>query len=153
MEAWRAFLEAHSYVTRLLAAELEHEKALPLTWYDVLVHLEEADGHRLRMTELAERVLLSKSGLTRLVDRMCAAGLVSRSADDRDRRGRWVGLEPAGIARLHDAAPVHMRGVESHFTGLLASGEAAAIAGPLRRIADAARADLAGTGLPPLGES
>jgi len=138
MEAWRAFLEAHSYVTRLLAAELEHEKALPLTWYDVLVHLEEADGHRLRMTELAERVLLSKSGLTRLVDRMCAAGLVSRSADDRDRRGRWVGLEPAGIARLHDAAPVHMRGVEAHFASHLDAGEATALATILRRIATGA---------------
>lgn len=139
MEAWRAFLEAHAHVIRLLEAELEAEKALPLTWYDVLVQLEEADDNRLRMTDLAERVLLSKSGLTRLVDRMCESGLVSRSADDKDKRGRWVSLEPAGLARLHDAAPIHMRGVDAYFGGLLSESEAQAIAGPLRRIADSAR--------------
>lgn len=139
MQAWRAFLEAHAYVIRLLEAELEAEKALPLTWYDVLVHLEEAEDHRLRMTELAQRVLLSKSGLTRLVDRMCETGLVSRSADDRDKRGRWVSLEPAGIARLHDAAPVHMRGVKDYFSSQLSDSEAGELAVPLRRIADWAR--------------
>ncbi len=142
MQAWRAFLEAHAHVIRLLEAELEAEKALPLTWYDVLVHLEEAQGHRLRMTDLAERVLLSKSGLTRLVDRMCDFGLVSRSPDDRDRRGRWVNLEPAGLARLHDAAPVHLRGVDAYFASLLTESEAEALAVVLRRIADfAARQD------------
>jgi DNA-binding MarR family transcriptional regulator len=134
MQAWRAFLEAHAHVIRLLEAELETEKALPLTWYDV--HLEEAEAHRLRMTDLAERVLLSKSGLTRLVDRMCDFGLVSRSPDDRDRRGRWVNLEPAGIVRLHDAAPVHLRGVDAYFTSLLTESEAEALAAALRRIAD-----------------
>lgn len=140
MEAWRAFLEAHARVVRVLEAELQAEKALPLPWYDVLVQLEEAEGHRLRMTELAARVLLSKSGLTRLVDRMCADGLVARSADDSDRRGRWVSLEPAGIARLHDAAPVHMRGIQAHFASHLDAGEATALATILRRIAtDACR--------------
>lgn len=139
MEAWRAFLEAHAHVIRLLEAELEAEKALPLTWYDVLVQLEEADDHRLRMTDLAERVLLSKSGLTRLVDRMCESGLVSRAPDDKDKRGRWVRLEPSGLARLHDAAPVHMRGVGAYFGGMLSEDEAAAVAAPLRRIAESAR--------------
>jgi DNA-binding MarR family transcriptional regulator len=139
MEAWRAFLEAHAYVTRLLEADLEAEKTLPLTWYDVLVQLEEAEGHRLRMTELADRVLLSKSGLTRLVDRMCDSGLVSRAPDDRDKRGRWVTMEPAGLARLHDAAPVHMRGIREYFSSQLSDDQAAAIAAALRRIADTAR--------------
>ncbi len=139
MEAWRTFLEAHAYVTRLLAADLEAEKTLPLTWYDVLVQLEEAEGHRLRMTELAERVLLSKSGLTRLVDRMCEARLVSRSADDKDKRGRWVSLVPAGLARLHDAAPEHMRGIQEYFSSQLSDTEASALAESLRRIADTAR--------------
>ncbi len=139
MDAWRAFLEAHAHVIRLLEAELEAEKALPLTWYDVLVQLEESDDHRLRMTDLAERVLLSKSGLTRLVDRMCESGLVSRAPDDRDKRGRWVSLESAGLARLHDAAPVHLRGIQDYFADQLSDGQAAAIAEPLRRIADSAR--------------
>ncbi|HMS59784.1 MAG TPA: MarR family transcriptional regulator, partial [Tepidiformaceae bacterium] len=110
MRAWRGFLTAHARVMALLEEELERERDLPLSWYDVLVQLEEARGSRLRMTELAAAVLLSKSGLTRLVDRMCTAGLVNRSADAEDRRGRWVQLTPAGRKRLQDAAPAHLRG-------------------------------------------
>ncbi|MBK8561612.1 MAG: MarR family transcriptional regulator [Dehalococcoidia bacterium] len=87
MAAWRTFLTAHARVTALLEDELQRERELPLTWYDVLLHLREAPERRLRMTELAAAVLLSKSGLTRLVDRMYAAGLVNRSPDGDDRRG------------------------------------------------------------------
>ncbi len=138
MVAWRAFLTAHARVTTLLEDELVREKGLPLTWYDVLVQLEEAPGHRLRMTELAGAVLLSKSGLTRLVDRMCGAGLVDRSPDADDRRGRWVNLTPAGIARLHDAAVTHMRGVHEHFINHLDAHTAEVMAEALSRIAGSA---------------
>ena len=139
MVAWRAFLEAHAFVMSKLADELEAEKDLPLAWYDVLVQLSEAEGNKLRMTELAELVLLSKSGLTRLVDRMCTAGLVSRLADADDRRGRWVEMTKAGRDRLVGAAPVHLRGVEHYFTGYLSDDEAKVMGAALRRIADAAR--------------
>jgi DNA-binding MarR family transcriptional regulator len=134
LAAWRAFLTAHARVTAVLEEELQREKGLALSWYDVLVQLQEADSHRLRMTELAERVLLSKSGLTRLVDRMCTAGLVLRTADDNDRRGRWVELTVAGQERLRSAAPVHLRGIRRHFSGLLSTAEAAEIRTALERI-------------------
>lgn len=139
MAAWRAFLEAHAFVMSKLADELEAEKDMPLGWYDVLVQLSEAEGNRLRMTELAELVLLSKSGLTRLVDRMCNAGLVSRLADSEDRRGRWVEMTKAGRDMLVGAAPVHLRGVEQYFTNYLSDDEARVMGAALRRIADAAR--------------
>ena len=137
--AWRAFLEAHAFVMSKLADELEAERGMPLGWYDVLVQLSEAEGNKLRMTELADLVLLSKSGLTRLVDRMCTAGLVDRLPDADDRRGRWVEMTKLGRARLVDAAPVHLRGVHQYFTGYLSDEEAAVVGVALRRIADAAR--------------
>ena len=128
MAAWRGFLTAHARVVGLLEEELQGERDLPLSWYDVLVQLQEAEGHRLRMTDLAGAVLLSKSGLTRLVDRMCDAGLVERCADPADRRGRWVNLTDAGHSRLRDAATVHLRGVREHFTGLLSPQDAERLA-------------------------
>ncbi|MGE3076564.1 MAG: MarR family winged helix-turn-helix transcriptional regulator [Dehalococcoidia bacterium] len=139
MAAWRAFLTAHARVTELLEAELQHERDLPLSWYDVLLQLSEAEGRKLRMTDLAGAVLLSKSGLTRLVDKMCAAGLVSRAPDESDRRGRWVSLTPAGQARLRAAAPVHLRGVAQHFTSHLSPERAQLLAETLTEIANAAR--------------
>lgn len=138
MRAWRGFLTAHARVMALLEEELERERDLPLSWYDVLVQLEEARGSRLRMTELAAAVLLSKSGLTRLVDRMCTAGLVNRSADADDRRGRWVQLTPAGRKRLRDAAPAHLRGVGEHFIDFLTPESAEVLAETFGRIVKAA---------------
>lgn len=118
-----------------LERELQAEQALPLAWYDVLVQLEEAPGNRLRMTELAGAVLLSKSGLTRLIDRMLAAGLVDRSLDPDDRRGVFVSLRDAGLERLREAAPTHMRGIQEHFARHLGEAEARTLAAALGRIA------------------
>jgi DNA-binding MarR family transcriptional regulator len=124
MRAWRAFLVAHARVTDTLAAELEAETGLPLTWYDVLVQLSEAEDNRLRMQDLARAVLLSKSGLTRLVDRMAADGLVTREPCLDDRRGTFVCLSPAGRRRLDGASPIHLRGISQHFTSHLTEAEA-----------------------------
>jgi DNA-binding MarR family transcriptional regulator len=134
MAAWRAFLAAHARLTAVLERELEDECGLPLAWYDVLVQLSEAPNDCLRMTDLAAAVLLSKSGLTRLVDRMAAAALVERAPDDADRRGRVVRLTPDGRARLRAAAPVHLRGIEEHFGGHLRDAEAATLASILGRL-------------------
>ena len=134
MAAWRAFLTAHARVTAALERELLAERGLPLAWYDVLVQLSEAPGGHLRMTDLAAAVLLSKSGLTRLVDRMAEAGLVDRSPSDADRRGRTVCLTAAGAARLREAAPVHLQGIEEHFAGRLSEAEAWALAEVLSRV-------------------
>ncbi|MCZ2109726.1 MAG: MarR family transcriptional regulator [Dehalococcoidia bacterium] len=136
MRAWRAFLEAHARVTTILSQELEDERDLPLSWYDVLVQLEERPGHRLRMTELAGAVLLSKSGLTRLVDKMCSHGLVVREPDPGDRRGTFVTLTAEGYERLQDAAPVHMRGIVEHFGRYMSDSEAKVMGEALWRVAD-----------------
>jgi DNA-binding MarR family transcriptional regulator len=134
MTAWRAFLEAHARVTAELERELVRAHGLGLGWYDVLVQLSEAPGGQLRMTELAAAVLLSKSGLTRQVDRMLMAGLVAREADPADRRGVLVSLTDAGLRRLREAAPTHLRGIQQHFASALSESEAFALAGLLERV-------------------
>jgi DNA-binding MarR family transcriptional regulator len=117
--AWRSFLRAHAQITRALEAELITEHDLPLPSYDVLLQLAEAPGRRLRMTELADRVLLSRSGLTRLIDRLEREGLVARAACPNDARGTHAVLTDAGFGRLRAAAPTHLRGVAEHVTGRL----------------------------------
>jgi DNA-binding MarR family transcriptional regulator len=141
LHAWRAFLEAHARTTERLERELREEQGIPLAWYDVLVHLHEADGHRLRMQELAGEVLLSKSGLTRLIDRMERAGLVRRAACAEDRRGTFAELTDGGRQTLRRTAPTHLRGVGEHFAAHLSDDEADILQRALYRIADAARAD------------
>lgn len=134
MAAWRAFLEAHAHTVELLSRELREDHDLPVTWYDVLAQLHESEGNRLRMQELAERVLLSKSGLTRLVDRMERAGLVHRETCPFDRRGTFAELTPEGAARLSEAAPTHLRGVLQHFSSLFNEQEADQLAELLSRV-------------------
>jgi DNA-binding MarR family transcriptional regulator len=114
MGAWRGFLRAHAQVIRRLEAELEAEQSMPLANYDVLVQLAEAPQHSLRMSELAESVLLSRSGLTRLVDRLEREGLVERRACPDDARGTLAVLTPAGMKRLREAWVTHLRGVRQH---------------------------------------
>ena len=136
MIAWRRFLRAHALVTRQLEAELLAEQRLPLASYDVLVQLVEAPGRRLRMSELAERVLLSRSGLTRLVDRLEREGLVRREVCDSDARGLFTVLTDAGLDRLRAASPVHLRGIAEHAVGRLDDDEAATLARLLARMVD-----------------
>jgi DNA-binding MarR family transcriptional regulator len=117
LRAWRSFLRAHARVTRALEAELVAEHNLSLAEYDVLVHLAQAPDRRLRMTDLAARVLISRSGLTRLVDRMERGGLVERVSCDSDARGTFAALTEAGYQRLRSTAGTHLRGVREHVTG------------------------------------
>lgn len=139
LAAWRAFLEAHARVSDVLARELRDREDLPLAWYDVLVQLSEADDHRLRMQELADAVLLSKSGLTRLVDRMESAGLVRRRRCDDDRRGTLAELTEEGFQRLRDTAPTHLAGIREHFVDLLSDEETEVVRTVLERVAQHAR--------------
>jgi DNA-binding MarR family transcriptional regulator len=136
MAAWKAFLTAHARITDQLTRELRDTEAFPLTWYDVLVQLSEADGHRLRMQELAERVLLSKSGLTRLIDRMEREGYVERSPCPDDRRGTFATMTDAGYERIRRTAPTHLAGVREHFTDLLDDDEARVLARALDRVVE-----------------
>lgn len=134
MATWRRFLEAYASVVGALEAEIESEQGLPLSWYDVLVQLSEAGEQRLRMQDLARAVLISRSGLTRLVDRMTAAGLVGREACANDRRGTFVVLTAQGKEKLRRAAPVHLRGIDRHFLSRLKEGDRRALDTALQRL-------------------
>lgn len=111
---WRALLDAHATITQKLAAELEAERELPLSWYEVLLQLNEAGG-RLRMAELSSRMIIHKSSLTRLVDRMEDAGLVAREPCVTDGRGHYAVLTRDGRDTFRRAAPVHLRGIQREF--------------------------------------
>ena len=139
MAAWRGFIEAHARVMERLSKELLDEVELPLTWYDVLVQLSEADEHRLRMQDLADRVLLSQSGVTRLVDRLEKAGLVERARCTEDGRGMFAQLTAQGLETLRRTYPTHLRGVRQWFTDVLTSEETEVLARALTRIAAEAR--------------
>jgi DNA-binding MarR family transcriptional regulator len=123
LRAWRAFLRAHAHITRALEADLLAEHQLSLPEYDVLVSLVESPGRQLRMTDLAARVLISRSGLTRLVDRMERGGLVRRVSCPSDARGTLAELTDDGYQRLRESAGTHLRGVRDYVTGQLGDDE------------------------------
>jgi DNA-binding MarR family transcriptional regulator len=106
-------------ITRALEADLLVEHDLALASYDVLLQLSESPGRRLRMNDLADRVLLSRSGLTRLIDRLQRDGLVEREACTSDARGLFAVLTEGGTARLAEAAPTYLRGIRAQFLDML----------------------------------
>jgi DNA-binding MarR family transcriptional regulator len=132
--AWSSFLRAHARVVRELERELQAEQDLALTDYDVLVQLATAEERRMRMSELADRLILSRSGATRLIDRLVADGLVERVLCESDRRGQWASLTDAGVARLRAASPTHLRGVADHFLDRLEPDELAALQRMMDRV-------------------
>jgi DNA-binding MarR family transcriptional regulator len=139
LAAWRSLLEVHASVVELLSRELEEQRGLPLGWYDVLLTLDQAPEQRLRMQDLAQSVLLSKSGLTRLIDRMETEGLVRRERCPSDRRGAFAVLTPEGRSTFRRAAPVHLRGIQEHFARHLDDDEAVTLNDALARVSSAAR--------------
>src|SRR2546428_12730190 len=118
LRAWSALLRAHATLMRQLETDLESKTGLALADYDVLAQLALAGG-LLRMTELADQALISRSGMTRRVARLVDEGLVRRTDTDADGRGVVVVLTDAGVARLTEAAPVHLRGVSDLFVARL----------------------------------
>jgi DNA-binding MarR family transcriptional regulator len=113
--AWRGLLRVHAALVRALDADLAAAHELPLTSYDVLIYLGEAPDKRLRMAELADRVLLSRSGVTRLVDRLEREGLIARDSCTSDGRGSFAVLTDAGEELLARARPTHLAGVRERF--------------------------------------
>lgn len=113
--AWRGFLRVHSKLTRELDVELVAAHGLPLSSYEVLLFLDNAPDGQLRMAQLAESVLLSPSGLTRLVDRLEKAGLVRRESCPSDRRGFEAVITDEGRTVLAEARPTHLAGVRKRF--------------------------------------
>jgi DNA-binding MarR family transcriptional regulator len=139
LRAWRALFEAHAAVVGLLDAELRHAENVPLTWYDVLLHLAEAPERALRMGELADAVVISKSGLTKLVDRLEEARLVERRPSRSDRRVIEVALTEEGLTRLRAAWQTHRRGIELRFARHVTAEEARVLERALTKVRDAAR--------------
>jgi DNA-binding MarR family transcriptional regulator len=131
--AWRALLKARATLLRQLSVDLERKTGLTLGDFDVLGQLAEAGG-TLRMTELADRTLSSRSGMTRRVDRMVDEGLVRRDSADGDARGVVVALTQAGLSRLTETLPVHMRGVSELFVEKLDDQELAALESALDKV-------------------
>jgi DNA-binding MarR family transcriptional regulator len=115
LRAWRGMLRTHATLTKALDAELEAAHGLPLSSYEVLLHLGDADGQRMRMSDLADSVILSRSGLTRLVDRMEREGLIERQSCPSDARGSFATLTAAGRRKLAAARATHLAGVRSMF--------------------------------------
>jgi DNA-binding MarR family transcriptional regulator len=115
LRAWRGLLRAHASLVKALDAELDAEHGLPLVSYEVLLYLDGADGQRMRMCDLASSIRLSRSGLTRLVDRLERDGLIERVSCLHDARGSYATLTPAGRAKLLAASATHLVSVRRHF--------------------------------------
>lgn len=134
MDAWQALLHAHHQVTRTLDAELREEHDLTLGEYDVLLRLVRAPDRSLRMNEIAQRILISPSGLTRVVDGLEEKGLVQRRRDSDDARVVRARLTDAGREKVRKAARTHLRGIREHFTGRLSDAQLRAVASALQVI-------------------
>jgi DNA-binding MarR family transcriptional regulator len=133
LEAWSSLLRAHATLMRRLEVDLAQETGLALADFDVLAQLANAGGE-LRMTELAGRALISRSGMTRRVARLVDEGLVRRADADADARAVVVALTDAGVARLRETAPVHLRGVAELFVAQLDDHELAVLKGALDKV-------------------
>jgi DNA-binding MarR family transcriptional regulator len=133
LDAWVSLLQAHASLMRRLESDLERETGLALADFDVLAQLARAGGE-LRMTELAARALISRSGMTRRVARLVEEGLVRRADADADGRGVVVALTDAGLARLAETAPVHARGISKLFVARLDDQELAILERALGKV-------------------
>ncbi|MDL4817718.1 MarR family winged helix-turn-helix transcriptional regulator [Actinomadura opuntiae] len=136
LAVWRSMLRAQVQISRRLQADLLADHDLALASYDVLMHLGEAPGGRLRMNDLADRVLLSRSGLTRLIDRLQRDGLVVRQSCTSDARGLYAALTPAGRARLADATPTYREGVREYVLSRLDEPDLSTFGHILDKLAD-----------------
>lgn len=140
---WALFLKAHAVLVEQVEARLAGAGLPPLGWYDVLWGLERAEGGRLRMHELAEKVALSRSNLSRLVDRLEEAGLVERERSAEDRRGAFAVLTDAGKAVRRKMWPVYEACIREYFGSIVSEDEARVLADVLRRMLLSARRETA----------
>jgi DNA-binding MarR family transcriptional regulator len=132
--AWRGMLRVHAALVRELDAELDAAHDLPLSSYDVLIYLQAAPDKRLRMAELADSVLLSRSGVTRLVDRLEREGLIVRDTCTSDGRGCFAVLTDEGESLLARARPTHLAGVRERFLSRFSEAELVQLASFWERV-------------------
>ncbi len=134
LQMWRGFLEAHSTVVKYLERQMHQQHDLPLAWWDVLLQLAEGPDGKLRMGELAETVLLTRSGITRLVDRMIDAGLVLREPCPGDRRGYFAVITQQGLDTIEKVGPDHSNDAWDVFLGHISDEEAAVLRNVFTRV-------------------
>ena len=137
VRAWAGVLRVHAALVPTLDRELQAATGLPLAWYGVLLELARAPRHRLLMTELGNRVVLSRTRVSRLVDELESAGYVSRAPHPTDRRATFAVLTPVGRRRQRAAAPVYLAGIAAHFARHMDARELATMADALERVARA----------------
>src|SRR5579859_2926959 len=145
LRAWRTFITAHATVIDLIEHELAAAKQLPLSSYDVLLALVEAPNRRLRMHELAQAIVLSRSGLTRLVDRLEQEGLLRRDRAGSDRRGTYAVLTLKGFRAFRQAWPIYAQGILKHFVEYLTEQEMSILTEGFGRVLAAAQKETANT--------
>jgi DNA-binding MarR family transcriptional regulator len=138
-DAWGALLQTHAALVPALDKELVGRTGLPLAWYDVLLELATEPEGRLRMSDLAERVVLSRTRVSRLVDELVARGLVTRLDNPDDRRSAYAAITKAGVAEFRASAPVYLRVIEQQFAANLSDDELASLARILAKIQKPAR--------------
>jgi DNA-binding MarR family transcriptional regulator len=134
LEAWVSFLRSHAAVTRELSAQLQREHGLTINDYEVLLHLREAEGGMLRRVDLSERVLLTASGITRLLDGLERQGFVDKAKCETDARVTYACLTDAGRRKLAEASKTHLAGVDEVFTSRYSGSELATLADLLSRL-------------------
>ena len=144
LAAFAALLKVQAAVVRKLEERLEQHRLVPIAQYDVLLELNAAPGRRLRMQQLSDRVVLSRSRVSRVVDEMERAGLVRREADPDDKRAAFAVITDDGRAALRRAAPVYLQGIEEEFLSHLTAGERKALERSLHKVLDAQRSEVDG---------
>ena len=132
--AWGAVLQVHAAVVPLLDHRLQAEVGMSLSWYDVLLELAAAPERRLRMTDLGQRVVLSRTRVSRLVDEIAAAGLIVREQNPQDGRSAYATLTAEGLKRYRKAAPAYLAAIEQHFSCKLDDEELRTVARVLQRV-------------------
>ena len=139
LRVWRSFLGAHAASVGRIEAELEERRLIPLEWYDVLVAIQLAKDHRLRLMDIAQQLVLTRSNATRLIDRLEAIGLIRRERHEGDRRGTSAVLTAAGRQALRRAWPVYAKGIKQYFLSALKPAEVAVVGTALARVEQRAR--------------
>jgi DNA-binding MarR family transcriptional regulator len=133
-ETWGALLKVHAALVPRLDRELQETHGLPLTWYDVLLELNGAPDRRLTMGQLGSVAAVSRTRVSRVVDELTRAGLVTREPNPDDGRSAFAALTPAGRAALRKAAPTYLAAVRREFADHLSAREAEVLAGALRKV-------------------
>ena len=134
LDSWVSFLRAHAAITRELSAQLQREHGLTLNDYEVLLHLSHADGQMMRRVDIAGRILLTASGITRLLEGLERAGYVCKQTCSSDARVSYAKLTDAGAQKLSEASVTHLRGIDELFIGRYSGSELATLAELLSRL-------------------